>query len=715
RKDVPPLPEAREERLQFLNQLSVFIPHTRNTPRTQADVARLMHAVLTVDAEKGAWTFDDLGQLRAAETALREGSVLAEADAFKKQVEQLEEKKRKENEERNARQRWIDRFWIASGLWAGHIAFWGALIFLYPRYRWVQAVFFWNPYVRTISGLVYVPWVITLVPFLRRRLLEPFQGSLIPYQFLHDFQSESYFAGSRITSRLDGKDVEKTATEYLAPPLSGARVIEAPSGFGKTTLLQWFVRQPGGPRVLLRAVECDEGEEGVLKAIQKLVQGIAADEKFLRTLVYAGGLDVIIDGLNEATPETRVHITKFVNTLFRGNYLLTTQPLPGFKVPRAAEVWKLQPLAGDQVAGFLLQQWSRVQPAAATKGVTQEAYEGRVRALIKELGQPTGPEPFGISTPLDAMLTTDLLAQGVEPDLYNLVAQHVLLARDTFRASAPAQEPKFGQIGERARDRIKNGKALDLTGLERERDALTHRKLLINHGDQYDFRHDRIRDYFIALAVTDVAAALDLRDDVRFTGVFEFLPETLEPVEANELGEYLKSASADTGDKRVWEKYRCRWNEPTAAARIEGFITEATRHFHKKNPGESPNYRAVGERAEAAVRTGALDWMRLEAEVECLLGAHVFKPGRAAGDAPRFRSDEIRDYLIARSWAETGALDRARACCADGRFAGVFAFLPALLDKAERDELGRFLEKENKARPLAAWGPYRKHWRPRKG
>ncbi|HEX4613007.1 MAG TPA: hypothetical protein VH092_32755, partial [Urbifossiella sp.] len=427
---------------------------------------------------------------------LREAGTTAEAEAFQNQVGQLVEKQRNEEAERAERERWISRIRVTSTLWAGHVVFWAALIVLYPRYRWVQAVFFWNPWVRTVSGLVYVPWLITLVPFLRRRLLRPFQDSLIPYQFTHEFQGESYFAGSRIKSTRDGHPITVPATEYLAPPLSGPRVIEAPSGFGKTTLLQWFVRQPGGPRVLLRATECGQG---VMPAIQKLLLGVAADEKFLQTLVYSSGLDVIIDGLNEADPETRVHITTFVNTLFKGNYLLTTQPLLGFKVPRAAEVWKLQPLAPDQVATFLNQQWPRVEPTAAT-AVTRDLYESRVRALVGEVGEPCGPDQFGLSTPLDAALVADLLARGVDPDLDNLVAQHVRLARDSFREITPAREPEFDRVGARALERIRSGLAtLDLTGLEKEGDALVQRKLLESLCNRPENGSNRLQDKALRL------------------------------------------------------------------------------------------------------------------------------------------------------------------------------------------------------------------------
>src|SRR5262249_55939993 len=108
------------------------------------------------------------------------------------------------------------------------------------------------------------------------------------------------------------------------------------------------------------------------------------------------------------------------------------------------------------------------------------------------------------------------------------------------------------------------------------------------------------------------------------------------------------------------------------------------------------------------------DWKGLEGEVECLLAARVLVPGKAADEPPRFRTDEIRAYFIATFWAGSGKLARAKERYTDERFAAAYAFLPRMLEKAERDELGRFLERANKNRQLAAWEQYRKHWRRRR-
>ncbi|MDP6355966.1 MAG: HEAT repeat domain-containing protein, partial [Planctomycetota bacterium] len=56
-----------------------------------------------------------------------------------------------------------------------HGGFWALLIFVYPSSTMVQALFFWNPWVRRTVGFPYVGLLLTWVPFLRQRLLSPFR------------------------------------------------------------------------------------------------------------------------------------------------------------------------------------------------------------------------------------------------------------------------------------------------------------------------------------------------------------------------------------------------------------------------------------------------------------------------------------------------------------------------------------------------------------
>jgi hypothetical protein len=86
--------------------------------------------------------------------------------------------------------------------------------------------------------------------------------------------------------------------------------------------------------VFLRAAE---RSTGVVAAIQNKVQGRLCDEGYLQAQIHGGGLKVLIDGLNEVSPDTRSRITRFVEEYFRGDFILTTQPM-SWEPPATARV-----------------------------------------------------------------------------------------------------------------------------------------------------------------------------------------------------------------------------------------------------------------------------------------------------------------------------------------------------------------------------------------
>ena len=93
-------------------------------------------------------------------------------------------------------------------------------------------------------------------------------------------------------------------------------------------------------------------ENGVLEAIQAKLLGMARDADFLRQLVHSGAIDICIDGLNEVSADTRARITDFVEQYFKGNVVLTTQPME-WTPPATARVYRLLPLAREQIETFL--------------------------------------------------------------------------------------------------------------------------------------------------------------------------------------------------------------------------------------------------------------------------------------------------------------------------------------------------------------------------
>jgi HEAT repeat protein len=116
-----------------------------------------------------------------------------------------------------------------------HLTFWLALIFLYPKSPEIQAIFFWNPWVRRILGMGYVGFLLTWVPFFRRKLLEPFKFSLLADAGLDNFNPAGYFPSSNITDTQNGQIQSITA---IIPKIAGQIVLEGDSGLGKSMFLR---------------------------------------------------------------------------------------------------------------------------------------------------------------------------------------------------------------------------------------------------------------------------------------------------------------------------------------------------------------------------------------------------------------------------------------------------------------------------------------------
>ena len=80
---------------------------------------------------------------------------------------------------------------------------------------------------------------------------------------------------------------------------------------------------------------------------------------------------------------------------------------------------------------------------------------------------------------------------------------------------------------------------------------------------EYQFRHDKIRDYYthFALLGDDPAGKFALARDDRFAGVFEYLARELPQDSVVELKEFLLSAALDRSDHRLSDRFlqHLRW------------------------------------------------------------------------------------------------------------------------------------------------------------
>ena len=448
-----------------------------------------------------------------------------------------------------------------------HAAFWLALIFAYPKFPQVQAIFFWNPWVRKILGVGYVGFLLTWVPYLRCKLFEPFKPSLLADARLDYFTSLAYFPESKV--KVPSSEEIKPITEAL-PSIQGQIVLEGDSGLGKSMFLRHLVNNSPRLVVYLPAQKCDKG---VIEAIQEKLHGQAQDAEFLKNLIYSGAIDICIDGLNEVTADTRAKIVHFVECYFRGNIIMTTQPLE-WTPPSTAKIYTLQPLERDQIQEFLVSRQPRLPKDAKIQGTD---YEKACTSYLIDALNPQQPlEELAaaqrtVSNPMDLSLVSLMLYQGKTPNLFRLQEQQYKQMAEEFPKEWKYEFPlkKFSQAVYKMR--LNDEKALpaevfyqELQSLEDEKyKMVVSRQWKDEKGEakkEWYFRHDKIMDFFLVQNFLGKSAEAETRlidhmGDPRFRGVY-FLLATLLPLdEAKELREKLIQYAADSKDHTVSDTF----------------------------------------------------------------------------------------------------------------------------------------------------------------
>nr|WP_244329206.1 HEAT repeat domain-containing protein [Tolypothrix sp. PCC 7910] len=458
-----------------------------------------------------------------------------------------------------------------------HLTFWLALIFAYPKFPQVQAIFFWNPWVRRILGVGYVGFLLTWFPPFRRKLFEPFQPSLLADAGLDNFNPQAYFPDSQV--KLPNTE-EPVAITQVLPNIKGQIVLEGDSGLGKSMFLRHLVKTSPRLVVYLPARKCDKG---VIEAIQAKLHGQAQDADFLKNLIYSGALDICIDGLNEVTADTRAKITQFVESYFRGNIIMTTQPLE-WTPPSTAKIYKLQPLEQAQIQQFLISRQPRLPKDAKVKG---SEYEQACADYLNQTlnNQPSAEELAAVnrilSNPMDLTVVALMLAQGEYPDLFHLQQQQYNLIATEYLQEWKQEFPlkKFSQAVYDMR--LNDEQALPgdefyqvLQSLEDEKYKMVVSRQWQNEEGaakkEWYFRHDKIMEFFLVqnfLGENEEAEKrlIDHMGDPRFRGVY-FLLATLLPLDAaKELREKIIQYAADTKDHTVSDTF-VQLLRPRAAA-----------------------------------------------------------------------------------------------------------------------------------------------------
>ncbi len=449
-----------------------------------------------------------------------------------------------------------------------HAAFWLLLIFAYPKSPQIQAIFFWNPWVRKIFGMGYVGFLLTWVPFLRRKLFEPFQISLLADARLDNFDQQSYFSSSKVVKNPNSKQF--LAIAEAIPNIKGQTVLIGDSGLGKSMFLRYLAKNSLSTVVYLSASKC---EKGVIAAIQAKLHGQAQDARFLKNLIYSGAIDICIDGLNEVTADTRSLIKQFVESYFRGNIIMTTQPLE-WEPPTTAKTIYLRPLQQEQIEEFLISRQLHNGGDLLLKG---SEYEKACKNYLKKaFNNQQAPEELDaikrvLSNPMDLVLVAQMLSQGKQPDLFRLQEQQYNLMASEYQQEwgHPFPLKKFSSSVYEMRlnhDTTLNVEEFhqELLSLEDEKYKMViSRQWQGTNGEamkEWYFRHDKIMDFFLVQNFLGDSEEIQTRlnkhiGDPRFRGVYFLLANLLEPDAAFGLRESLIQYAADTNDHTVSDTF----------------------------------------------------------------------------------------------------------------------------------------------------------------
>ncbi|MDJ0660714.1 MAG: HEAT repeat domain-containing protein [Crocosphaera sp.] len=449
--------------------------------------------------------------------------------------------------------------------WLFHSGFWLLLIFYYPKYPFIQAIFFWNPKVRKYFGLWYVDLALIWIPFLRSRLFAPFKDSLLADAHLDSFDPNSYFPNSHVKQKA-GTSKSQPIPDVI-PQIKSQLIIEGESGLGKSMFLRDLARKSQHIVVYLPAKKC---EQGVLEGIKNKLQGhVKEDPNFLKNLIYSGAIDICIDGLNEVTPDTRANITHFVESYFKGNIIMATQPLE-WTPPSTAKTYILQPLQDNQIEDFLCSRTTILPEDSSLKG---QEYEQVCRNyLTKTLAQQQSHEEQiairrMLSNPMDLTIIAQMLAENKIPNLLKLQQEQYEMMAEDYDQLYPVKKFPLKDFSEAVYQmRINDQYTIPAENWQQELQCMERYKMVISRQIKQEekteiewyFRHDKIQDFFVVqtfLEAENENRLLDHISDSRFRGVY-FLLATMMPFDAaKKLREDLIQYAADTKDHTVSDTF----------------------------------------------------------------------------------------------------------------------------------------------------------------
>lgn len=492
--------------------------------------------------------------------------------------------------------------WIVAGVAAvpaglmAHLALWAVLLTAYPRSPWIQAVVFWNPFVRKLLGLGYIDMVLLHVGVARRRLFAPFKASLlgdIAAENITQLDRLAYFKDSRVRHRPTVTSRRNQAADKEMPILEalsrhhGRVLLLGKSGLGKSSFLRFLLakraREGRDAIAYLRADQCRQGVEA---EIEQRMSGLGKEQDLVKSMIYSGKLFVYIDGYNEVDLTTQDLITGFLSRYPYANILVTSQiPLRGFGT---IECFTIMPLAVDAIRTFLLSREAVLAEKAPVRG---EMFEKIAISFLQQINSAAEDDverrAFDeiLSNPMDLTSVAILLGDGRTPDLFALEAQQFEgIARRLAETGVAFRTAAFSSA--LLHQRLQDQENLQGLPFQPEVVALIAGKLALVRTDADDagaiasqevrFRHDRIRDFFshFAFLTIDQETRAKYAEDARFAGVFPYLARALPPREAEDLRERLIMRAAEIEDHRVSDSFvrEYSWRQRLSAQDAEWML-----------------------------------------------------------------------------------------------------------------------------------------------
>ncbi len=549
---IPPnrLPSA--ELLELLGLFSELWDHTDEFSRVQSVLAtRIAEVVTAVPAVPDAELETLLGKLRD-QTASNPVIQQAIAGALNR----IETGK------------WVRRVVIAVGI---HLSCWLLLLLAYPRSVWVQTFCFWNPWFRKFLGFPYVGLVLRYVPLARRRLFAPFADVLVADARLAQLDDEQWFPDCTVRDLdVDPRQQKSLPLTEAVPNLHGQIVLIGESGLGKTMYLRRLVQHAVNSGRIAAYLPAEDCSAGVIEALKSRLEGPAKDHAFLRDLVFAGAIDIGIDGLNQVPPDTRAQVSQFMSRFVRGNIMVTTQPME-WRAPQLARRYRLEPLEPDKIGSFLKSREPLLPEDAKLSGEPFQAACDKYVAEVLEAAYADAAELATarevLSNPLDATVAAEILGGGVTPDLLDLRAQQYEAMATEYRDEVGANFP-LDALAEAAYDMRVEGTDLfpkdkfprELSFLARHRLLVRRQSRVAGDGEKQEwwvFRHDKFLEFFVVHAFigADRARREEHLGDPPFRGVYLRLGEVLPTADAADLREQFIRYAAKTDDNSTSNEY----------------------------------------------------------------------------------------------------------------------------------------------------------------